>query len=132
MNTLSTNSIQSILHSFKEFSSAAQKLTDSGTVFPVNVTGLNGSLHSYFLKEFAGASYAKWTRHPAIRQKQCRAKICRKRTDFPQAGTSSSSFRAKGKHLPSAQTLTPFLKRRRYSSCRPGERLHTVRQPPEQ
>ena len=60
MNTLSTNSIQSILHSFKEFSSAAQKLTDSGTVFPVNVTGLNGSLHSYFLKEFAGASYAKW------------------------------------------------------------------------
>lgn len=59
MNTLSTNSIQSILHSFKEFSSAAEKLTASDTVFPVDISGLSGSMHSCFLKEYMTAAYQK-------------------------------------------------------------------------
>lgn len=59
MNTLSTNSIQSILHSFKEFSSAAEKLTASDTVFPVDISGLSGSMHSCFLKEYMTAAYKK-------------------------------------------------------------------------
>lgn len=59
MNTLSTNSIQSILHSFKEFSTAAEKLTATDTVFPVDISGLNGSMYSCFLKEYMTTAYKK-------------------------------------------------------------------------
>ena len=60
MNTLSTNFIQKILSSYKEFSSSLEVLLKNSTVFPVNITGMQGSLTSFFLAEFINRSYLKF------------------------------------------------------------------------
>ena len=68
MNTLSTNFIQKILSSYKEFSSSLEVLLKNSTVFPVNITGMQGSLTSFFLAEFINRSYLKFRNFQNLRE----------------------------------------------------------------
>ena len=68
MNTLSTNFIQKILSSYKEFSSSLEVLLKNSTVFPVNITGMQGSLTSFFLAEFINCSYLKFRNFQNLRE----------------------------------------------------------------
>ena len=68
MNTLSTNFIQKILSSYKEFSSALEVLLKNSTVFPVNITGMQGSLTSFFLAEFLNRSYLKYNQLKVLKE----------------------------------------------------------------
>ena len=68
MNTLSTNFIQKILSSYKEFSSSLEVLLKNSTVFPINITGMQGSLTSFFLAEFINRSYLKFRNFQNLRE----------------------------------------------------------------
>ena len=64
MNTLSTNSIQKKLHNWLQFSNAVAeciKESDNPEIpFSKDICGLQGALHSFFLKEYFYANSAKW------------------------------------------------------------------------
>ncbi len=52
MNILSSNSIQNLLHAWKDFSSAAENIAAHNTEFPCGITGLHGCLKSFFISEY--------------------------------------------------------------------------------
>ena len=52
MNILSSNSIQNLLHGWKDFSSAVKTLSAHNAEFPCGITGLHGCLKSFFISEY--------------------------------------------------------------------------------
>lgn len=52
MNTLLSNLIQKKIDKWEDFSNAFRTIFNSETEFPVNITGLQGSLHSFFISSF--------------------------------------------------------------------------------
>ena len=60
MNTLSTNLIQKKLHLWSKFSNAVAECSNPQSTFPKNICGIQGSLHSFFLKEYFYANSSKW------------------------------------------------------------------------
>ena len=52
MNTLLSNLIQKKIDKWEDFSNAFQTIFNPETEFPVNITGLQGSLHSFFISSF--------------------------------------------------------------------------------
>lgn len=60
MNSLSPNFIHSILHSYKNFTNATENLISPNTEFPVNIRGIKGCLHTFFIEEYLKTSKAKW------------------------------------------------------------------------
>lgn len=60
MNTLSPNSIQNKLNKWEDFRLAAEKLTDTQTQFPLEISGLHGALTSYFIQQFCKSNAQKW------------------------------------------------------------------------
>lgn len=59
MNTLSTNSLCESLHGFGDFKDALSAISNMNEKQTVNITGLKGSLHSYFIREHLKNLYAK-------------------------------------------------------------------------
>lgn len=59
MNTLSTNSLCESLGGFSGFKDAVSAISDMNEKQTVNITGLKGSLHSYFIREYLKNLYAK-------------------------------------------------------------------------
>ncbi len=58
MKSLST-SINNLLHNWTDFSKLAAVISDNKTSFPLQITGLHGSLFTYFLSELSGQIYYK-------------------------------------------------------------------------
>ena len=52
MNILSPNSIQNLLHDWKDFACAAQNIAAHNADFPCGITGLHGCLKSFFIAEY--------------------------------------------------------------------------------
>ncbi len=58
MKSLSS-SINNFLHNWNNFSNAAQSITNDNTAFPLQISGIQGSLFSYFLSEISSNIYYK-------------------------------------------------------------------------
>ena len=58
MKSLSS-SVNNFLHNWNEFSSAADKITSSDIKFPVQISGIHGSLFTYFLNELSNTARLK-------------------------------------------------------------------------
>jgi len=58
MKSLSS-SVNNFLHNWKDFSSAADKITSENITFPVQISGIHGSLFTYFLTELCNAAKFK-------------------------------------------------------------------------
>lgn len=52
MNTLSPNFIKNLLSSYLSFSEAAKNISDPMQAFPISITGIQGSLYSFFIAEY--------------------------------------------------------------------------------
>ena len=52
MNTLSPNCIKNLLSLYPCFSEAAKNLSGSTQAFPISISGIQGSLHSFFIAEY--------------------------------------------------------------------------------
>ena len=60
MNTLSTNSILENLNAWKDYKDNINSVIDKSVSGAVNVMGVHGAFHSYFLQAFANACYNKF------------------------------------------------------------------------